>query len=831
MLNSGNYYRDLLNDATTTTNTLILSANDPNSMPYIDSAQVLRDRVLLDGEIMIGSSGDAPQKGTLTGSTNIIVTNGSGTIALDTIQNIDTSASVTFYRVDAEHLVYAPTVAASDHMNTPYINVQNTSNQIVFTQSSGYPTIISCPPASSPSTYTIPDVGTSADFVMTSGNQTINGVKTLGSAPIVTPLTATRLTSTDSSKALQSVTITNANGCNTSFSGSTLAISMNQDLSSTGFPTFSNIRNTSLPVRNIVQVGPTQELVGCGDSNDGYIPIGAVGGYYSAGTITPAGNLIVTNGPNSITIGDSATPTYTNITATALTATALVATNGSKELQSVTIANSNGCNSSFSGSTLTNSMTQDLSATGTPSFDRLSLTNATNQLTLRSTNTATITAEPQTINTTLTIPNQYNATSEFVMARGDQVIYDEKSFFYTTRFRGASIELQPASFAISIIANPPTDLRQYYLPDVGTFSANFVMSEGTQTINAITTFSSAVKVTPTTNQLVLGTTRTVTITAPTPATSSRTHTIPDITANGTFAFLEGTQTFTGSKLFGSNLLASSDATVDLGSTSTRWRNLYLARNSGLIYLGQGIRTANRAELFMNANGDNVSEIFFGRDTRTDANIKWDFSARASGESNDFVIYRGPNLTSASFEATARISGTTSQWNFPMTTDSSSSTTGAVICAGGVGIAKKLYVGTAIYLPTSGGTASALNYYEEFTHTTSWNGAFSPSSVSGDITLTRVGRMVTAQFPVITGDCTSTNPLWMVTNIPARFRPPSDLWIQSAIVQTAIATLTTGTFYISSTGNWQIYLGINSSFDSTGSPKVGLAYACSVSYSV
>lgn len=58
-------------------------------------------------------------------------------------------------------------------------------------------------------------------------------------------------------------------------------------------------------------------------------------------------------------------------------------------------------------------------------------------------------------------------------------------------------------------------------------------------------------ITDTSNQLVIGTTRTVTITAPTPATSSRTWTIPDITGNGTFAALEGTQTFSGAKTFSS----------------------------------------------------------------------------------------------------------------------------------------------------------------------------------------------------------------------------------------------------------------------------------------
>lgn len=68
----------------------------------------------------------------------------------------------------------------------------------------------------------------------------------------------------------------------------------------------------------------------------------------------------------------------------------------------------------------------------------------------------------------------------------------------------------------------------------------------------------------TSNQIVLGTTRTVTISAGTPASSSRTWTVPDISGNGTFAALEGTQTFSGAKTF-SSTLTMSGATIAMGS--------------------------------------------------------------------------------------------------------------------------------------------------------------------------------------------------------------------------------------------------------------------------
>lgn len=69
-------------------------------------------------------------------------------------------------------------------------------------------------------------------------------------------------------------------------------------------------------------------------------------------------------------------------------------------------------------------------------------------------------------------------------------------------------------------------------------------------------FATDVKITATTNQFVLGTTRTATITAPTPATSSRTYTFPDLAGDYNVIGDIGNQTIGGTKTFSSQVISS-----------------------------------------------------------------------------------------------------------------------------------------------------------------------------------------------------------------------------------------------------------------------------------
>jgi hypothetical protein len=79
-----------------------------------------------------------------------------------------------------------------------------------------------------------------------------------------------------------------------------------------------------------------------------------------------------------------------------------------------------------------------------------------------------------------------------------------------------------------------------------------MVSTGTQTWAGAKTLSSALTISATTSQLVLGTTNTTTITSPAP-TASRTYTIPDIGAStASFVMTQGDQSITGIKTFNSN---------------------------------------------------------------------------------------------------------------------------------------------------------------------------------------------------------------------------------------------------------------------------------------
>ena len=180
--------------------------------------------------------------------------------------------------------------------------------------------------------------------------------------------------------------------------------------------------------------------------------------------------------------------------------------------------------------------------TNTPYVSTITLNATTSQLVLGATgHITTITCPaPAAAARIYTIPDTA-ADCSFVMTALAQTIAGVKTFSSGIAVTATSnhFVLSTATNTATITAATQASARIYTIPDTAA-DCSFVMTALAQTVAGVKTFSSALTCSLTTNQLVLGTTRTITITAPTPATSSRTHTIPDILAAGTFALSAAT---------------------------------------------------------------------------------------------------------------------------------------------------------------------------------------------------------------------------------------------------------------------------------------------------
>lgn len=169
----------------------------------------------------------------------------------------------------------------------------------------------------------------------------------------------------------------------------------------------------------------------------------------------------------------------------------------------------------------------------------ITITPTTNQLVLGTTRTVTINAPtPASTSRVVTLPD-LSGDYSVIGTIGAQTITGGKTFANQTLILQEDGGANVVTIAVASLAAD----RLYTIPESGG-AADFVMNQGTQTIAGSKTFSSAVAITPTTNQIVLGVTNTVTITAPAPA-ASRVLTIPDPGAAASFVLTEGAQTIAG----------------------------------------------------------------------------------------------------------------------------------------------------------------------------------------------------------------------------------------------------------------------------------------------
>lgn len=191
----------------------------------------------------------------------------------------------------------------------------------------------------------------------------------------------------------------------------------------------------------------------------------------------------------------------------------------------------------------------------------LTISKTSSQLIFGTTNTTTISATAPSASRIFTIPDA-GSDVEFVMAGGTQTIAGAKTFSSAVTINPTTNQLVlGVTNTTTISSTAPAASRTYTIPDAGG-NVEFVMAGGTQTVAGAKTFSSAVTINPTTNQIVLGVTNTTTISSTAPA-ASRTYTIPDAGSNVQFVMAGGSQTIAGDKTF-----TGTTTTVDVVSSGS-----------------------------------------------------------------------------------------------------------------------------------------------------------------------------------------------------------------------------------------------------------------------
>ena len=299
---------------------------------------------LTNGQIFIGSNGAEPVAATIAGTVNQInVANGAGTITLSTPQDIATTSS--------------PTFASETLTSTLNQLTLGTTNQ----------TIINATAPAATRTYTIPDTGANSSFVMTDGNQTINGNKTFSGTTNLSALTPSLPLQLDASNNIISAPLTPA-----SFSGVLTVTQGGTGSSSLGMNAMLASNATGTAIIPLVNLTNGQIFIG----SNGTEPI-------AAQIQSTANQTTVTNGAGSIQIGT----------------------------------------------------VQDIGVTSSPTFASETLANTSNQLTLGSGETITLSAPTPEASITYYIPDVLT-TSTFVMVDGTQTINGLKSFNNTVNMLG-----------------------------------------------------------------------------------------------------------------------------------------------------------------------------------------------------------------------------------------------------------------------------------------------------------------------------------------------------------------------------------------------------------
>jgi hypothetical protein len=187
-----------------------------------------------------------------------------------------------------------------------------------------------------------------------------------------------------------------------------------------------------------------------------------------------------------------------------------------------------------------------------------------------------------------------------------------------------------------------------------------------------------------------------------------------------------------------------------------------------------------------------------------------FKLQASGNIADFNINSDNSLTvKLATNASHSINLSTTKLSVNHTTATTSSSTGALTVAGGVGIAGSLHVNGDI----SSGSSSVS---QSFT---------GPCVLTDMLNCYKIGRLVMIDFPYKTGIVTSSTYFTASGVIPTAFRPTKNLRICVFVTDNNIEIV--GSCTITTTGDIRVYTGSNGNFTVTGTA----GFSLNINYSV
>ena len=200
-----------------------------------------------------------------------------------------------------------------------------------------------------------------------------------------------------------------------------------------------------------------------------------------------------------------------------------------------------------------------------------------------------------------------------------------------------------------------------------------------------------------------------------------------------------------------------------------------------------------------------------------------FSAINANTCTSNAIYVMPPAPPVSTQFLSSTSGGTMAWN-PTTGSGNVVLANAPTLTGTVS-ASTISVGTALYLPTSGGTASALNYYEQLTGVTitlSGVWASNPTTIANFI---RIGAMVMMEITsAVTATTNSSGTSYSLSGIPARMLPTNSGFYQPIMALNGVLSFVVAYISVGNTSTSINYTIPN------GTAGVGLPALC-ISWSV